>query len=115
LAPLYQSLDLLVFNTDWDAFPTTPLEAMSHAVPVVASSAHGGPVERISDPQFGVLLTTHDEAALAAGAIALLRDPAAARRLGEAGRDRVADLCTLETTVTAYERLLAGGSITAPN
>jgi glycosyltransferase involved in cell wall biosynthesis len=108
LASLYQALDLLVFDTDWDAFPTTPLEAMSYAVPVVASSAHGGLTETITDARYGVLLSTHDDAALAAAAIALLRDPGAARRLGEAGRDRVASLCALETTVDAYERLLSG-------
>ncbi len=109
LAALYQSLDLLVFNTDWDAFPTTPLEAMSYAVPVVASFAHGGLNETICDPRYGVLLHTHDDAALAESAVALLRDDALAKRIGLAGRDRVARLCALETTVDAYERLLTGG------
>jgi glycosyltransferase involved in cell wall biosynthesis len=110
LSPFYRAIDLLVFSTDWDAFPTTPLEAMSYAVPVVASSLHGGLPETIVDPEHGVLLPTHDDAALAEAAVALLRNAAAARRMGLAGRDRVARLCDLDTTVAAYERLLAGGS-----
>jgi glycosyltransferase involved in cell wall biosynthesis len=109
LVSFYQTIDLLEFNTDWDAFPTTPLEAMSYTVPVVASSLHGGLAETISDPRYGVLLPTHDVAALADAAIALLRDPAAARRLGVGGRDRVARLCALDATAEAYERLLLGG------
>jgi glycosyltransferase involved in cell wall biosynthesis len=108
LAPVYQSLDVLLFNADWDAFPTTPLEAMGYAVPVVASALHSGVGEAISGPQFGVLLDKHDEAALADATAALLKDPAAARRMGAAGRDRVATVCDPESTVTAYERLLAG-------
>jgi glycosyltransferase involved in cell wall biosynthesis len=108
LSALYRAVDLLVFNTDWDAFPTTPLEAMSYGVPVVASSRHGGLAETISKPEYGVLLPTHDDAALADAAIALLGDPALAGRTGLAGRQRVAELCSLETTVDAYERLLRG-------
>jgi glycosyltransferase involved in cell wall biosynthesis len=113
LRPLYRAMDLLVFNTDWDAFPTTPLEAMSHGVPVVASSVHGGLPETIPDARFGMLLPAHDDAALADAAVSLLRDPSAARRLGMAGRERVARLCNPESTADAYERLLAGDRVPA--
>ncbi|HEY1380662.1 MAG TPA: glycosyltransferase [Gemmataceae bacterium] len=109
LTPLYQALDLLVFNTDWDAFPTTPLEAMSYAVPVVASSVHGGLDEVLSGPDYGTLLRGHDDAALAEAAVALLRDRAAARRVGRAARDHVARICSLESRARAYERLLSAG------
>jgi glycosyltransferase involved in cell wall biosynthesis len=105
----YRALDVLLFNADWDAFPTTPLEAMGYAIPVVASALNSGLCEAITDPRYGVLLGTHDEPALADAVVALLRDPAAARRLGLTGRARVAELCEPETTVAAYERLLTGG------
>ena len=87
---------------------------MGYAVPVVASALHSGLGEAVTDSRYGVLLDTHDEAALADAATALLRDPAAARRLGLAGRDRVARLCDLEEIVDAYERLLAGQRLSAP-
>jgi glycosyltransferase involved in cell wall biosynthesis len=108
LNPVYRALDVLLFNSDWDAFPTTPLEAMSHAVPVVASSIHGGLGETIADRRVGVLMRTHDEESLAEAAVALLRDPPAARRVGAAGRERVARQCEPAAVVTAYERLLTG-------
>lgn len=107
LDSLYAALDLLVFSTDWDAFPTTPLEAMSHGIPVVASSEHGGLAETLAEPRFGVLLPEHDDARLGEAAIALLREPERARELGRAGRDRVANLCNIDKTVDAYERLLS--------
>jgi glycosyltransferase involved in cell wall biosynthesis len=109
LMSFYRALDVLLFNADWDAFPTTPLEAMGYAIPVVASALNSGLCEAITDPRYGVLLGTHDEPALADAVVALLRDPAAARRLGLTGRARVAELCEPETTVAAYERLLTGG------
>ena len=108
LASFYRALDVLLFNADWDAFPTTPLEAMGYAIPVVASALNSGLGEAITDERYGMLLGAHDEPALADATVSLLRDPAAARRLGLAGRARVAELCDPETTVTAYERLLTG-------
>jgi glycosyltransferase involved in cell wall biosynthesis len=110
LAPVYAALDVLLFNSDWDAFPTTPLEAMSYGLPVVASSIHGGLAEAISERRFGVLLPTHDEAALAAAVTALLQEPVAARQLGLDGRDRVAELCSVDECVAATEALLLAGS-----
>jgi glycosyltransferase involved in cell wall biosynthesis len=110
LADFYRAIDVLVFNTDFDAFPTTPLEAMSYAVPVVASSLHGGLAETITSPDHGFLIPTHDDAALADIAVPLLRDAAAACRLGLTGRDRVAALCDLSIIAATYERLLRGGT-----
>jgi glycosyltransferase involved in cell wall biosynthesis len=109
LGPFYRAIDVLLFNSEWDAFGLTPVEAMSHAVPVVCSVRHGGLREAIAEPRWGVLLDDHDESALADAAIALLRDPGTARRTGLAGRDRVADLCSVDRCVAAVEALLAGG------
>jgi glycosyltransferase involved in cell wall biosynthesis len=108
LGPLYRALDVLLFNAEWDAFPTTPLEAMSYAVPVIASVRHGGLKEAITDSAHGLLLHEHDEARLAAAAVELLRDPDRAREVGLAARDRVGRLCAFESCVGAYEDLLCG-------
>ena len=43
LAPFYAGIDVLLFNSDWDALGMTPVEAMSHCVPVVASVERGRP------------------------------------------------------------------------
>jgi glycosyltransferase involved in cell wall biosynthesis len=109
LDPVYRALDVLVFNSDWDAFGNTPIEAMSYGLPVVASVVHGGLGEALSSAEFGTLLNTHDEPALAAAVTALLYDPAAATRMGRAARAHVSRTCSLESRAEAYERLLIGG------
>jgi glycosyltransferase involved in cell wall biosynthesis len=110
LDPVYRALDVLMFNSDWDAFGNTPIEAMSYGVPVVASVVHGGLGEALSSPDLGTLLRAHDEPALTDAVVALLRDPTAARRTGRAGRDHVARTCSLESRAEAYERLLGGAA-----
>ena len=63
------------------------LEAMSHALPVVATR-RGGITDVVIDGRTGILV--EDEiAALAAGVRRLLDDPASAREMGERGRERV--------------------------
>jgi glycosyltransferase involved in cell wall biosynthesis len=108
LVPFYRALDLLLFNTDWDAFPTTPLEAMAYGVPTVASSAYGGLHETICRPEVGFLTSEHDHNRLAAEAVKLLTDPRARKLVGEQARAHVRKLCDLETSVSKVERLLAG-------
>lgn len=108
LSVFYTCLDILLFQSDWDAFPTTPLEAMSYGIPVVASVANGGLAEVISDEDYGVLLPKHDEALLAARVVELLRRSDKAKQTGLAGRRRVAVLCSDDKCVSEYERLLMG-------
>ena len=61
----YHAIDLLLFNSDWDAMGNTPLEAMAHGIPVVASVLHGGLKEIISNRQFGYVIDRHDPEQLA--------------------------------------------------
>jgi glycosyltransferase involved in cell wall biosynthesis len=86
MTPFYAGIDVLLFNSDWDAFPTTPLEAMSHGLPVVASVEHGG-LGEVLDPTTGWLLPRHDPQAIAA-ALALSLTPEGRRR-GDNARRRV--------------------------
>jgi len=89
LSDLYKSLDVLLFNSDWDAMPRAPLEAMSYAVPVVASVLHGGTSEMISGDSVGVCLPEHDVEKLADHVLRFLADEGAAQRVGNAGREKV--------------------------
>lgn len=87
------------------------IEAMAASLPMVASAV-GGNVELVRQDESGLLVPAHDPAALAAGLLALLRDPARARALGAAGRKRVeAELTLAEMTRRTgelYRRVLAG-------
>lgn len=90
LSEFYAAIDVLLFNSDWDALGRTPLEAVGHGVPVVASVVNGGLGELLDRPDEIPVHDRHDDAALAAEVLALLRDPEAARGRALAARRRVA-------------------------
>jgi len=86
LASFYQGLDVLIYNSDFDAFPRVPLEAMNWAVPVVASCPYGGVKEAIFHKVNGFFLEVHEVDELAAYATLLLQDENARETLGKAGQ-----------------------------
>lgn len=45
LSSFYSAIDVMLFNSDWDAMGMTPLEAAAHQIPVVASVTNGGLAE----------------------------------------------------------------------
>jgi glycosyltransferase involved in cell wall biosynthesis len=89
LTDFYHSLDLMLFNSDWDAMGRTPLEAMGFAIPTVASVTHGGLREMLNDPRYASYFPTHDIAQLADAVVRLLRDKPAAQAMGIGGRKRI--------------------------
>jgi glycosyltransferase involved in cell wall biosynthesis len=92
LENFYHVLDVLLFNSDWDAMGRTPLEAMSHGVPVVASVIHGGLNEIIDDDAYGFFINTHDVPKLAARVVQILTDPKLAAEIGKASRARIEEV-----------------------
>ena len=72
LQDFYRSLDVMLFTSDFDAMGRTPLEAMSHGVPVVASVVHCGLPEVIDSDEVGFLIRDHDISALAVKVAELL-------------------------------------------
>ena len=92
LTDFYHCLDLMLFNSDWDAMGRTPLEAMAHGIPTVASVTHGGLKEILNDPRCAFCFPTHDVAQLADTVVKLLRDKQAAQVLGMAGRVRIQEI-----------------------
>ncbi|WP_251150463.1 glycosyltransferase family 4 protein [Cellulosimicrobium sp. Marseille-Q4280] len=88
-----------------DAAPLVVLEAWRSGRPLVATT-RGGPPEIVTDGVDGVLVDPQDTRALAGAVLGLLDDPAAAARIGAAGRSRVEDF-TWERVVDRYEDLYA--------
>ncbi|MHC3467560.1 glycogen synthase [Streptomyces sp. 7R007] len=90
------------------------LEAMACGTPVVASRVGGIP-EVVDDGKTGVLVTLDDdfEAGLARALDSVLGDPEAARRMGEAGRERAVGEfgwdAVARRTVRLYEEILKDG------
>jgi glycosyltransferase involved in cell wall biosynthesis len=105
------ALDLLVLPSVTEGLGLILLEAMAASLPVVATAVGGVP-EVVLDGETGVLVPPGDPAALARAIADLLRVPERARRLGAAGRERVARLFTVERMVgqisALYQEALAG-------
>lgn len=101
----YLSLDLLLFNSDWDAWGNTPVEAMTYGVPVVASVLNGGLREVISDDSVGMLFQSHDVTRLAHAVLDLLAARGAGR--GASGRARAMAISDPARIVEEVESLLS--------
>ncbi|MBV9773636.1 MAG: glycosyltransferase family 4 protein, partial [Gemmatimonadetes bacterium] len=99
-----------------EGFPITNLEAMSFAVPVVATRISGIP-EQVEHGVTGLLVPPGDPAALADALERLLSDPAAATAMGREGARRVEERFStrefVEGMVRAYEDA-AGSRRSAP-
>jgi len=80
------------------------LESMAAGVPVVTTRVGGSP-EAVEDGTTGILVPTHDPAAIARALDALLTDPLLARRMGQAGHRRIVERFSLEGMALATERL----------
>jgi glycosyltransferase involved in cell wall biosynthesis len=80
------------------------LESMAAGVPVIAANVGGNP-EIIEDGVSGKLVPPRDAAALAQAMGDFLRDRDLAARFGEAGRQRVTELFSMERSVHEVESL----------
>ncbi|HEY5912460.1 MAG TPA: glycosyltransferase family 4 protein [Verrucomicrobiae bacterium] len=91
LEDFYHSLDVVLFNSDFDAQARTPLEGMANGIPIVASLLEGGTNEVICSPSVGTLFPVHDHDALAREVTRLLLDGRLAATIGGRGRERIRD------------------------
>ena len=87
---LLETLDVVALPSWTEGLPIVLLEAMAHARPVVATTVGGTP-ELVADGETGFLVPPRDPEALTAALRRVLDDPDLGRRLGEAGRARVAE------------------------
>jgi len=83
----YSAADVFVTTPWYEPFGITPVEAMACATPVIGSDV-GGIRHTVRDGETGFLVPPRDPNALAARLEALRADPARARAMGEAGRER---------------------------
>jgi glycosyltransferase involved in cell wall biosynthesis len=93
LSNFYSKIDVLLFNSDADAFGLTPIEAMAQGIPVVISCTWGGISEAIPNDRLGYLLGDHDIDKLSNFICALVEHPERGREMGFNGREFVLRLC----------------------
>lgn len=99
-----RGLDLFVLPSIQEGFGLSLVEAMSCGLPVVGARVGGVP-EIVVHGESGLVVEPADPGALAAALEQYLADPALARRMGAAARQRVIERFTIERMVRDYERL----------
>ncbi len=110
------AMDIFALSSLWEGLPRVLPQAMASGLPVVATATDGS-IEAVTDGENGFLVPPGQPAVLAESLIRLLRDPALARQMGEAGRHRVAefDVRTMVAQIDQlYQELLAKKGLAAP-
>jgi len=96
--------DVVVLTSDNEGTPVSLIEAQAAAVPVAATDV-GGVRSAVVDGETGILAAAEDEAGFAAAVRRLLRDPARAGAMAEAGRKHAAARYRLERLVADIDHL----------
>ena len=113
--PTLAAADIFVMPSLSEGLGGAVLEAMAMGKPVVATDAGGLP-EAVVDGETGLIVPAGDAEALAEAMMDLLGDPARARKMGIAGRERALKHFDrrriVDRMVSLYEEVLAGQSPT---
>lgn len=113
LGGYYAAADIFALPTrerfwglETEGFPLVYLEAAGAGLPTVAGAA-GGVGEAVVEGQTGFIVDGHSPAETASALIRLLDDPALARRMGSAGRERVIAQFTWDDVAERFASVLA--------
>ena len=97
-----------------EGFSNAILEAMALGLPCVVTNV-GGNAEAVTEGETGFLVASEDAETAASRILVLLRNPAMARQMGDAGRDVVATRFTAQAManrwVALYDELLTSTAI----
>ncbi|MBS0266820.1 MAG: glycosyltransferase [Planctomycetes bacterium] len=101
---LYPAFDLFFLGSDFEGLSNSIMEAMATGIPVVASDIPPNR-ELVVDGVTGFLAPVGDRVAFAQLGQRVLGDRELARRLGEAGRNRIASEFSIAKMVAGYVRI----------
>jgi glycosyltransferase involved in cell wall biosynthesis len=102
LANFYGMCDVFVLASRSDCFPSTQIESMHCGTPSVCTDIPGAR-EAVKASGMGIIVAARDPEALAEGIVRMLDDSGPYTK----SREEVANVFSLERTVTQYEALLA--------
>jgi glycosyltransferase involved in cell wall biosynthesis len=103
---LFGHMQFAILASHEEGMPNAVLEAMAHGVPVIATAVGGVP-ELIEHNVNGLLVPSHNPAALASAIGQIAGDADLRSRLGRHAQRRALDL-SWERCVTSYEALYSG-------
>jgi glycosyltransferase involved in cell wall biosynthesis len=103
---LVAAFDVAVLTSLSEGLPNTVMEAMSAAVPVIATAV-GGTLELITDGQTGYLIPPANVEALVKRLLAVVSNPAESQALAQRGREFISTQFSMRRMVEAVERLYA--------
>jgi glycosyltransferase involved in cell wall biosynthesis len=95
LADAYRRADAFVMPSHAEGFGFANVEAMSYGLPVITSTA-GPAAEIVVEGSTGLLVRAGEPDALLTAMDRLIRDPAASRAMGAAGRERYLERFTVD-------------------
>jgi phosphatidyl-myo-inositol dimannoside synthase len=105
LSACYEAAEIFALPSRGEGFGFVYLEAMAHGKPVIGG-AHGGAPEIIRDSVTGYVVHHGDTEQLATSIDTLLSNPENARRMGEAGRQRVDNEYRFNIFSKAFKKIL---------
>jgi glycosyltransferase involved in cell wall biosynthesis len=109
VADLLSVSEICILSSKAEGFSNSILEYMAAGRPVVVTNV-GGAAELVSEGETGYLVSSGDDATMAARIISLLRDSESAREMGEKGarvvREKFSCAAQLSRTESLYDRLL---------
>lgn len=109
--PFMEAMDIGVMPSLWEGFSISMQEFMALGKPMVVTD-HPSFQEAFDHERHGLLVPTRDGGALAAAILRLLREPALARRIGQAALARVRAEFSIQQhmseVMALYDQLLGG-------
>jgi glycosyltransferase involved in cell wall biosynthesis len=96
--------DMLIMPSRWEGWPLAAGEAMAAGLPVVAARVPGL-VDVVVDGKTGFWIGRDDVVGFAGAIERLAGDAKLRRRMGDCGRDRIAQEFSIDATVAAHEKL----------
>jgi len=104
VSQLLEEVNVCVLPSLSEGLSNSLLEAMAAGLPVVATRVGGNP-EIVLDNETGILVPARDSLSLENAMIQILESPDLARQFGNAGRERVTKLFSLQSTVRKTQDL----------
>lgn len=103
----YQALDVFVSTSDFEGCSNVIMEAMASAVPVIATDV-GVNRMLIGNDQGGFIIPSGDSDALVERVLTCIDNPGVTLSLGQAGRNRLEEVLSIESYKEAHVQLYEG-------